>query len=320
VNGEIDERFYLPSVGLTVRPLEGMTLRGAWSKTVARPSFREMAYFVTVPTGSSQLEVGNPQLQLSEVESFDARVEYVWGEFGDLVAASAFYKTIEKPIEKIVVRDPTNFDDSSRALFRTWFNNPNTARLWGIEVEARKNLGFLGPSFLEYFEIGGNFTWIDARVGRTDEELERSQDFFETENGDVARFDGLEEERPLFGQPEWIANADISFDHPDWGTRLTLAFFAISDVLDAAGSATVGANGDIIAFTIDQYSESFHQLDLVFNQRLWKGFAFKASIKNLTDSPRGIIYDPDQTRDTVHQERVQVGRDYSFSLSYTYTF
>ena len=101
----------------------------------------------------------------------------------------------------------------------------------------------------------------------------------------------LSQSRRLFGQPEWIANADLSFDHPDWGTKVTLAFFAISDVLDAAGSATIAPNGTVSSFTLDRYIDSYSQLDLILSQTwhvdLLRGdLTFKLSAKNLTDSVR----------------------------------
>lgn len=326
VNGLIDETKYLPSLGLTYRPIEGMTLRAAWSRTVARPSFRELGYYVSVDPGSDDLVVGNPQLQLSDVQSWDARAEYTWGGYGDLAAVSVFYKEIDDPIESIVVRNPNNFEGSSSALFRTFFNNPNQGTLRGIELEARKHLGFLPRiGFARYFSIGGNFTYIDAEVDRTEAELARSLPFFGAAPQDAERFDELESSRRLFGQPEWIANADVSFDQPDWGTKVTLSFFAISDILDAAGAASIAPNGRPNAFTLDRYVDSFHQLDLVASQtfrieRLGGELTLKGSIKNLTNSARGIIYDPDQTRDEVAERSFEVGRDFSFSIQYKHTF
>jgi outer membrane receptor protein involved in Fe transport len=118
---------------------------------------------------------------------------------------------------------------------------------------------------------------------------------------------------------------DLSFDQPDWGTKVTLAFFAISDVLDAAGSASIGPDGTVFSFTLDRYVDSFHQLDLVASQTLrptWLPgeLTLRASAKNLTNSSRGIIYDPDQTRDEVAERSYKIGRDYSLSLSYTFSF
>jgi outer membrane receptor protein involved in Fe transport len=322
-NGEINERRTLPSAGFAYRPLPGLALRSAWSQTVARPSFREMGFYVSVEPGTDDLVVGNPQLTLSEVESWDTRVEYTWGALGDLAALSGFYKTIQNPIESIVVRNPLNLDPTSSALFRTFFNNPNEATLWGIEAEARKNLGFTGLGFTEYLSIGGNFTWIEAEVDRTDAELLRSEPFFGVIPGDVEEYSSLEKSRRLFGQPKWIANADISFDQPEWGTKATLAFFAISDVLEAAGSASVGPDGRVLAFTIDRYTDSFLQLDLILSQtwrvELLRGdVTLKFSAKNLTDSTRRIIYDSSQTREEIPERSYKKGRDYK--LTFTYTF
>lgn len=327
VNGIIDETKYLPSLGVTVRPLQGLNVRAAWSKTVARPSFREMGYYVSVEPGSDDLVIGNPQLQLSEVQSWDARIEYTWGSFGDLAALSVFYKEIDDPIESIVIRNPNNFEGSSSALFRTFFNNPNRGTLKGVEIEARKNLGFLPrvDRLARYFSIGGNFTYIDAEVDRTEAELARSRIFFGVPAGQSARFDRLEKSRRLFGQPEWIANLDLTFDHPEWGTKVTLAFFAISDILDAAGTASIGPSGDILNFTLDRYVDAFHQLDLVASQTwhvdwLRGDLTLKASAKNLTNSARGRIYDPEQTDDEIAERSFKIGRDFSFSFSYTFSF
>jgi TonB-dependent receptor len=323
VNGEIDERHWLPSVGLAYRPLQGLDLRAAWSRTVARPSFRELGFYVSIDPDTDDLVVGNPQLGLSEVESWDARAEYVWGDFADLVAVSGFYKTIQDPIESIVVRNPLNLDVSPSALFRTFFNNPNEATLWGIEVEARKNLEFAGWDFGEFFTLGGNFTWIEAEVDRTEAELARSLPFFGTVPGDDERYSGLEQSRRLFGQPQWIANADVTFDQPDWGTRATLSVFAISDVLDAAGSANIGPDGRVLSYTIDRYIASYYQLDLVVSQT-WKveflrgDLTFKVSAKNLTDSTRKIVYDPYQTDEQIPERSYKRGREFKFTLSYAF--
>ncbi len=325
LNGTIDEKRALPSYGLTYRPVEGMSLRLALSKTVARPSFREMGYYVTVEAGSDDLVVGNPQLELSDVESWDARWEYTWGDFGDLAAVSLFKKDIQKPIESIVVRNPDNVEESSLALYRTFFNNPNDAELRGVELEARKNLSFLGPALAEYFSVGGNYTYIDAEVGRTHAELARSTRFFRAAPGTTPRFTELEKTRRLFGQPEWIGNVDVSFHQPDWRTKVTLALFMISDILDAAGTASVSPDGNVRAFTLDRYIDSYHQLDLILSQTwnidiLGGDIVFKASIKNLTDSERRVIYDPYQTGPEIPEREYQVGQDFSFSVGYKVSF
>ena len=330
-NGEIDEHPLLPSAGFTLRPIEGLYLRGAWGKTVARPSFRELGYYVTVAPGTNDLVVGNPQLELSNVESWDARAEYLFGERGDLIAISYFKKRIETPIESIIIRDPLNVELGG-SLYQTFFNNPNTAHLWGIEAEARKSFDFLPklfpsavPDWLKYLSIGGNYTYIDAEVGRTDAELARTVGFFGVAPGDQALYTEVAPTRRLFNQPKWIANADLTFDHPDWGLKATLAYFAISDVLDAAGTATLGPTGDVLAFTLDRYVDSFSELRATVSKtfELPSGLGemtLRFTGKNLTNSKRRLIYDTLQTNTEIAQQQLKVGRDYGISISFKRAF
>jgi outer membrane receptor protein involved in Fe transport len=324
VNTEIDETKLLPSAGITYRPLDGLSLRAAYSQTVARPAFREIGYYVALESGSDDLVIGNPQLGLSDVESWDVRAEYVWGDFGDIAAFSAFTKKIDDPIESIVLRNPTDASSSS-ALYRTFFNNPNQADLWGVEVEARKALDFFGIEGFEYLSLAANFTYIDASVDRTDVEIQRARDFFGVAAGDEEEFSRLSRSRRLFSQPEWIANADITFDHPDWGTKVTLAYFAISDVLDAAGSGNLGTSGRVESLTLDRYIDSYGQLDLIVSQtfsfeKVPGGFTLKGSVKNLTDSERRLIWDPEQTARKIVERAFRIGRDVAISLSYAHSF
>lgn len=330
-NGRIDEQRILPSAGFTLQPLEGLVLRGAWSQTVARPSFRELGYYVTVEPGTNDLVVGNPRLGLSNVESYDARLEYTFGDRGDFFAVSYFTKTIANPIEALILRDPLNQELSATGLYQTFFNNPNEADLWGIELEARKNIDFLEdiglsvPEWLQYFSIGGNYTYIQAEVGRTQDELERADRFFAVAPGDVERFAGLAPTRRLFNQPEWIANADVTFEHPDWGLELTVAYFAISDVLDAAGSATLSNTGTVLEYVPDRYVGAFSDLRATISKTVplpggLGDLVLRATGKNLLNGPRRLIYDPFQTNKEIVEQELRSGRDFSFSLTFRRTF
>jgi hypothetical protein len=129
----------------------------------------------------------------------------------------------------------------------------------------------------------------------------------------------LDQSRRLFGQPEWIANADVSFDQLDWGTKVTLAYYAISDVLDAAGTATIGRDGSIVAITLDRYVDSYDLLDLVILQEVWGGLGLKFTAKNLINSKRRIIYDPAETSSDIPERSYRVGRDYSIEIHYTFS-
>jgi TonB-dependent receptor len=343
LSGEIDEFKPLPMASIAYRPVEGVTIRGAYSETVSRPSFRELAYYASIVPGIPDRLVGNPFLQLSDVQSVDGRVEWFWGDVGDLLAVSVFYKTIENPIELIVLRDFSVGDPLFSGPFRVYRNNQNDATLIGTEFETQVNLGLVGgigdrgwlghweswSGPLEYFSIGGNFTYIDATVDRSIFEIGLANPYYaatraDIDAGQVQAFN-LPTQRRLYNQPEWTANANITFDQPDWGSKVTLSVFAISDVLNAAGSANLSTGGRPLGYVLDEYVESFYQLDLVLSQsfeipRTPGLFTFRTSIKNLTDSERGIIYDPSVTNVVYSKRSFTVGRDYSFSLQYQWSF
>ncbi len=321
----IDQLNVLPSAGLTYRLTDWATLRAAYSETPARPSFRELGYYPSVEPGNDEVFVGNPFLEVSDVRSVDGRIEFNWNEEGDLIAFSGFYKTIDMPIESILLfNEGQAFDEPEQA--RTFLNNPNQAKLWGLEVELQQNLSIVNRipilpdwEFLQYWSIGANGTYIDAEVRQPQSQIDSYYRLYGVNINDVddVLFTEYATTRRLFGQPEWIANANITFDHPDWGTRMTLAFFAISDVLDALG--TVEQEGTaIVGASIDRYVDSYHQLDLIMKQDLPGGFTVKFRVKNLTDSLRGRFYDPNLTTEKIFERQVRRGRDYKLTIAWTF--
>jgi TonB-dependent receptor len=317
LTNDISELAVLPAAGINYRPFDWWTIRTAYSQTLARPSFRELGYYASIEAGQTEVTVGNPYLDVSPVQSVDGRFEFTWGEVGDLAAISGFYKTIENPIEATLVSSPVGRPE----IARTFFNNPNTASLWGIELELRKTIDFLGWEFLEYFSVGGNGTYIDAEVARTDVELSRYANFFAVNPRDASRatFSGIAPTRRLFGQPEWIANADLTFNHPGWGSRATLAYYAISDVLESVGAIRTAASGTLIrSLTLDRYIASFYTLDLILGQDLGHGVSLSFRAQNLTDSTRGRLYDPVQTAAPIYERQFMVGRSYKITLSYEF--
>ncbi len=322
--GKIDEKRNLPAISLSYRPFEGARITAAYSETMVRPSFKEFTYITVQNPITLDFESGNPTLKVSDVKSMDLRLEYVRPN-GDLLAVSFFHKTIDDPIEKTSLRGFAGNTD-------IFFNNENQAELQGIELEGRKSLDFLGNDFLQYFSVGGNVTLIDATVGIPENfrkllsgGLQVDIDGRSTTLGGNAYavktgeglFDGEfaepPSERPLFQQPEWIANTDITFEQPDWGTRATLSVFAQSKVLDRAGGFERVTGQQRVS--VDEYRKAFHEVNFTFSQRLNDYLSLSFSVKNLTDSERGIEYDEIIGGD---RRSFKVGRDYSIALTGTF--
>jgi outer membrane receptor protein involved in Fe transport len=83
-------------------------------------------------------------------------VRWEWFPAGqEVIAASLFYKSFDKPIERFV---------EATAQLRTSYTNAKSARNVGVELEARHAIG-------RRFFVGANYTFVDSNV-----ELEAAQE------------------------------------------------------------------------------------------------------------------------------------------------
>jgi outer membrane receptor protein involved in Fe transport len=288
----IDQTDTLPAVGLALNPIRNLTLRLGYTQTIARPSLRELGNYYS-KDDEDRFQHGNGRLQLSDVRNFDFRAEYFFGGT-DLVAASLFYKEIDRPIEKVTMMFPT----SSGTTVDSWMNNPNTAHLRGVEVEWRRNLGGIGALF-EGWTIGGNATYIDASVRPIVIHNADGSDFTE-KRPDFP----YGETRRLYDQPRWLANADVTYARERWGSSATLSYFVSDRVLSQ------------VQTDFDRYRDRYARLDLAFSQRLGGRLTMKLSVKNLLDPERRYIRDPEQTGGVaIVDRRFHDGRSYSLALT-----
>ena len=96
-------------------------------------------------------------------------------------------------------------------------------------------------------------------------------------------------------------------------------------MLDAAGSAFTRPDGLVTSLTLDRYVDSFYQLDLTLRQNWQPNFlrggelTFGFSVKNLTDSTRGIVYDRNQTDRSYTERSFKVGQSVKFSVTYSFS-
>jgi len=136
----------LPGVNL-VYSFGDMNLRGAYSHTVNRPEFRELAPFEFTDVVGGRAVVGNPDLRRALIKNVDLRFEWFPGPT-EVVAVSLFLKDFTDPIERVV--EPT-------AQLRTSFRNALGATNKGLELELRKELG-------RYFFLGLNYSLVGSRI------------------------------------------------------------------------------------------------------------------------------------------------------------
>jgi len=238
----------LPSVGANVAVTPNMNVRVAYSQTVARPSFRELAAYYSYDTIISDFVEGNPLLDMTAIKNYDVRWEW-FPRADELYSVSVFYKDITGAIER------GNRKVEGDVI--TFLNND--AKLYGIEFEARKNLDWLGTGF-NNFSLGGNFSLVYSEVKLNTNDLAAKQEFFPN----------VDEKRPLYDQSPYILNIDFNYSNPRSGTSATLIY-------NIAGPriAITKLNTD------DVYEQPAPILDFVLSQRIGRNLTLKFGAKNL---------------------------------------
>ncbi len=248
--GNIQRDDYLPSVSATFYIRTNLLFRAAWSETVVRPTYREIAAVDFYDPARNRTYIGNPGLTFSESENYDLRLEWFPRE-GEIIAISGFMKKLRSPIELSGV-----ITDNSVITYL----NYDEADVMGVEGEIRKNLGhFWEP--LSDFTLGFNAAYIESEV-----------DLTPTQRENRARSGIFDTDRPLYDQPEYVINGDITWDNKATGTAVTLSGGVVGRRLVLVGLARP-----------DEYEEPAPQLDFFVSQKIGKHWKVKFSAKNLLD-------------------------------------
>ena len=263
---------WLPGLNVTYRLTERMNLRFAASRTITRPDFRELAPFEFTDFVGGRTILGNPELERTQIDNFDFRWE-TFPQIGGILAVSAFYKRFQKPIEQIV---------QPQAEVRITYENAEGAHNYGLELEARQNLGVLTDA-LRNFSINTNAALISSQVVLPE---------------DV----GIQtsSERPLQGQCPYIVNVSVGYEDPNWGISSAVAYNIFGRRLSEVGNHGVP----------DVYEQPRGQLDASFSRTVANHFKFSVSAKNLLDS-----YVQYKIGDETYVE-YKIGRSFSFGISY----
>jgi TonB-dependent receptor len=282
----IKQNDLLPAVSATFQIRSNLQLRAAWSQTVVRPTYREISDAQIFDVALGRTIKGNTNLTMSAIENYDVRLEW-FPRPGELISVGGFMKKIDGPIELAAERN----DNSIIA-----YNNFEKADVFGFEIELRKDFrGFLGPG-TDQFSLGFNYAYIKSLVDLTAaQRLNRSRNF-----GDTTV------DRPLYDQPEYVINGDLTWDNFLSGTSITLNGGVTGRRLVLVGLATP-----------DEYEEPAPYLDLSISQKLGRRLKAKLSAKNLLN-PSYEVTATWPEAGTVPVKSYKKGMSFGLSLSYDF--
>ncbi|MCB9275326.1 MAG: TonB-dependent receptor [Lewinellaceae bacterium] len=248
----LDALDFFPSANLIYSLTADMNIRAAYSRTIARPSFKELSFAQIIDPLSNRIFNGSlfsypdwgGKLVETRIDNFDLRWE-LFQEGGQLFSLSGFYKFFDSPIE--LVRIPTQQTSSE---FQP--RNVGDGQVYGVEVEIRKNLSFISPA-LENLSLSGNVTFVESIIEMTQTELNSRKNF--AREGET-----IEDTRQMAGQAPYVVNAGIAYSNPDAGLDAGLFYNVKGKTLEIISSGLYP----------DVFFKPFNSLNFSLNKRIGK--------------------------------------------------
>jgi TonB-dependent receptor len=252
-SGSDDYLNVLPAIHAKYNVTDQLLVRAAWTNTIARPNYFDIAPYRILEVEDNRIEVGNPDLEPTKSMNFDLMAENYFESIG-LVSAGVFYKDLTDFI--FAYREDDYTEPGTGTVFDRYTQPRNgaSATIFGFEIGAQRQLDFL-PSFLKNFSLYANYTYTKSEV-------------------DGLPMEGREDEKlGLPGTAKNMINGSISYDTKDFTVRLSVNH--TSDYVDEFGDE---------AFE-DRYYDKQTFVDMNASYALTDQFRIYAEANNLTNQP-----------------------------------
>jgi outer membrane receptor protein involved in Fe transport len=235
----------LPSLSLNYQLTDDQVVRLSASQTLSRPEYREIANTSSFEPIGGLVTFGNPDLQRSLIQNYDARWEW-YPRAGEVFSVAVFAKRFDAPIERVFIPVTGRLANS--------FVNADKADNYGVELEVRKSLDFLSPS-LTALTLFANTTLMQSEITPGDSVLTSAQ-------------------RPMVGQAEYIVNGGLTYAGPG-GFNATALYNVVGARILEAGARPFP----------DAYEQARHVVDLSVMVPVFASTSIRLDAKNVLDAP-----------------------------------
>ncbi len=279
----------LPSANVSLAISEKQKVRAAYSNTVNRPEFRELAPFSYYDFTFNNILAGNDSLKTATIHNVEARWE-LYPSLNEIISFGVFYKRFINPIETYFV--PGGGSGGTRNFT---FDNAISAQSLGAEVEVRRSLSGLfktGP--LSRLGAQFNAAYISTTVDLGGQAV------------------GQSAERPLMGQSPYVVNAGIYYTDTASKFQCNVLYNVIGPRLFAVG--TFG--------TPDIYEMPRNVVDITLTKGLGKRFEVKLSAQDILNQRTLLIQDSNEngTLESADEEVMGYRRGSYFTAGVSYRF
>lgn len=282
--GVINQTNVLPSMNIIYKlrnkETSPINLRANYSKTIARPSVRELTETTIFDYEYRNFVFGNADLKTVDINNYDIRVESYF-ENGDNISISLFYKTFLNHIE--LVQTTQGF---------SW-QNANESNVKGIELDARKII-------IKGLEVRANLTLAQSVT-----EVVQNNIFVKNNIKVVEPVDTIT--RQMSGQAPYVINGIVSYTMDSLRLTTSLAYNVQGPRL-----AVVSTQPEFIP---DVFELPRHMIDFRIAKQIGKRFTVTVTVKDILNSPVRRSYKlPDGF--TADFDNFRYGTNYNLSISF----
>ena len=249
----------MPFFNLSYNVNEKMLLRIAYSKTVNRPVFRELAPFNYYDFDRNADVFGNQNLKTARIDNVDFRWE-LYPSKAENIAFGVFYKHFKDPIEQYL---------SPGSNLRYGFINADNATSYGVEAELRKSLEGVTSGFLNKFTFVFNGALIKSAI-----EL-------------PASLDNLDKNRAMQGQSPYVVNASVYYNDMTRGLQVSVQYNVFGKRIFAVGDKDSNPN---------QYEMPRNQIDLTISKQISKRLEVKFGIQDVLNQKYRLVQDSNRDK------------------------
>ena len=241
---------FFPSLNTTYKLNDQHQIRLSYGRSINRPEFREVSSSVYYDFDLASNVQGNTELKNCYVDNLDLRYEW-YPSRGELISLAVFYKHFDSPIEwTYTVAGGTDLIYS--------YKNAKSASNYGIELDIRKSLDFIG---LRDFSWSFNGALIKSKV--------------QFEKG------AKEENRPMQGQSPYLINTGLFYKNEPLKMDIALLYNRIGKRIIGVGRSEGSSGDDSNARVPHSYEMSRNTIDLSFAKKFGSHLELKLNIRDL---------------------------------------
>lgn len=239
-----------PSLNTTYKISDQHQVRLSYGRSINRPEFREVSSSVYYDFDLASNVQGNTELKNCYVDNLDLRYEW-YPSRGELISLAVFYKHFDSPIEwTYTVAGGTDLIYS--------YKNAKSANNYGVELDIRKNLGFIG---LKDFSWSFNGALIKSKV--------------QFEKG------AKEEDRPMQGQSPYLINTGIFYKNAPLKMDIALLYNRIGKRIIGVGRSEGSTGDDSNSRVPHSYEMPRNTIDFSLAKKFGEHLELKLNVRDL---------------------------------------